>query len=93
MERRRNDVRTQTAELTAPEDRQVLDRVSTTRIVGGTGVRRGGGLRRVARLARCHRSTAHPRTAAIAGLIAFYDEEVDLEVDGEVWERPVTRFA
>jgi uncharacterized protein (DUF427 family) len=26
--------------------------------------------------------------AAIAGLIAFYDEKVDLEVDGEVWGRP-----
>lgn len=31
-------MRTQTTELTAPEDRQVPDRVSTTRIVGGAGV-------------------------------------------------------
>jgi uncharacterized protein (DUF427 family) len=29
--------------------------------------------------------------AAIAGLIAFYDEKVDLEVDGEVWEQPVSK--
>lgn len=31
-------MRTQKAELTAPRDRQVLDRVSTTRIVGGVAV-------------------------------------------------------
>lgn len=31
-------MRTQEAELTALEDRQVLDRVSTTRIVGGVAV-------------------------------------------------------
>jgi uncharacterized protein (DUF427 family) len=30
--------------------------------------------------------------AAITGLIAFYNEKVELEVDGEVWERPVTKF-
>jgi uncharacterized protein (DUF427 family) len=30
--------------------------------------------------------------AGIAGLIAFYDEKVDLEVDGEVSDRPVTKF-
>ncbi|WP_052668449.1 DUF427 domain-containing protein [Nitriliruptor alkaliphilus] len=29
----------------------------------------------------------------IAGLIAFYNEKVDLEVDGEPWERPETPFS
>ena len=38
MKRRSNDVRTQTAELTPLKDRQVPDRVSTTRIVGGVAV-------------------------------------------------------
>ena len=28
----------------------------------------------------------------IEGLVAFYNEKVDLEVDGEVWERPTTRL-
>ncbi|MBW3619493.1 MAG: DUF427 domain-containing protein [Actinobacteria bacterium] len=29
----------------------------------------------------------------IAGLLAFYNEKVDLEVDGERWERPTTKFS
>ena len=29
----------------------------------------------------------------IAGLIAFYDERVDVYVDGVLQERPVTKFA
>lgn len=29
----------------------------------------------------------------IAGLIAFYNEKVDLEVDGEAWDRPRTKFS
>src|SRR6185437_4496578 len=29
----------------------------------------------------------------IAGLIAFYNERVDLEIDGEVEERPTTPFS
>lgn len=31
--------------------------------------------------------------ARIAGLLSFYNEKVDLVVDGEPWERPVTRFS
>lgn len=31
--------------------------------------------------------------SGIAGLVAFYGEHVDLEVDGEAWARPVTRFS
>ena len=31
--------------------------------------------------------------APVAGRIAFYDERVDLEVDGEPQERPVTPFS
>lgn len=32
-----------------------------------------------------------PEVAAIAGLIAFYDEKLDVEVDGEIWAHPVTQ--
>ncbi len=32
----------------------------------------------------------HPRSGAIEGGIAFYDEWVDVEIDGESQERPVT---
>jgi uncharacterized protein (DUF427 family) len=35
---------------------------------------------------------AEREVGPIAGRIAFYDEWVDVEVDGEKWERPVTRF-
>jgi uncharacterized protein (DUF427 family) len=35
----------------------------------------------------------HAEVAGIAGLIAFYNEKVDLEVDGELWERPRTKFS
>ena len=34
-----------------------------------------------------------PAVAAIAGLVAFYDEKVDTYVDGELRERPVTVFS
>jgi uncharacterized protein (DUF427 family) len=34
-----------------------------------------------------------PEVTGIAGLIAFYNERVDLEVDGEAWERPRTKFS
>jgi hypothetical protein len=35
----------------------------------------------------------HAEAAGIAGLIAFYNERVDLEVDDESWERPQTKFS
>lgn len=35
----------------------------------------------------------HAEIQGIKGLIAFYNEKVDLEVDGETWERPRTRFS
>jgi uncharacterized protein (DUF427 family) len=35
----------------------------------------------------------HPEVHGIEGLIAFYNEKVDLEVDGERLERPGTRFS
>jgi uncharacterized protein (DUF427 family) len=34
-----------------------------------------------------------PAVAAIAGLVAFYNEKVDLYVDGHALERPVTPFS
>jgi uncharacterized protein (DUF427 family) len=34
-----------------------------------------------------------PEVATIAGHVAFYNEKVDLEVDGELQERPVTPFS
>jgi uncharacterized protein (DUF427 family) len=33
-----------------------------------------------------------PESQKIAGLIAFYNEKVDISVDGELQERPVTKF-
>lgn len=35
----------------------------------------------------------HAEVQGIEGLIAFYNEKVDLEVDGEQWERPRTVFS
>ena len=34
-----------------------------------------------------------PESQAIAGLVAFYDERVDVYVDGELQERPKTIFS
>jgi uncharacterized protein (DUF427 family) len=33
-----------------------------------------------------------PESQKVAGLIAFYDEKLDIEVDGVLQERPVTKF-
>ena len=35
---------------------------------------------------------ASPEVAAIEGLVCFYDEWVDVDIDGEPQERPITRF-
>lgn len=35
----------------------------------------------------------HAEVRGISGLLAFYNERVDLEVDGEQWERPRTKFS
>lgn len=35
----------------------------------------------------------HAEVEGIAGLIAFYNEKVDVEVDGQVWDRPRTKFS
>ncbi len=35
----------------------------------------------------------HAEVHGIEGLIAFYNEHVDLEVDGAAWERPQTEFS
>jgi uncharacterized protein (DUF427 family) len=35
----------------------------------------------------------HDEVRGIAGLVAFYNEKVDLEVDGKTWERPRTKFS
>ncbi|WP_331272747.1 DUF427 domain-containing protein [Motilibacter deserti] len=43
-------------------------------------------------LAWCYRSPL-PESQKIAGLIAFYDEKVDVFLDGELQERPVTPFS
>jgi uncharacterized protein (DUF427 family) len=37
--------------------------------------------------------TPIPVAEAIAGLVCFYNEKVDLEVDGELLERPRTRWS
>ena len=34
-----------------------------------------------------------PESQKVAGLIAFYDEKLDIEVDGVLQERPRTKFA
>lgn len=34
-----------------------------------------------------------PEAATIRGLLCFFDERVDVEIDGELQERPVTRFS
>lgn len=34
-----------------------------------------------------------PEVTGIEGLLAFYTEKVDLEVDGQPWEQPVTKFS
>lgn len=34
-----------------------------------------------------------PEVEGIAGLVAFHNEHVDLEVDGQVWDRPTTKFS
>jgi uncharacterized protein (DUF427 family) len=43
-------------------------------------------------LAWSYRTTL-PESQKIAGLIAFYDEKVDVYVDGVLQERPRSRFA
>ena len=37
--------------------------------------------------------TPMPDSQKVAGLIAFYDEKVDVTVDGVRQERPVTKFS
>ena len=37
--------------------------------------------------------TPLPESEGIAGLVCFYNEKVDLEVDGEAVERPMTKFS
>ena len=34
-----------------------------------------------------------PESQKIAGLVAFYDEKVDVYVDGQLQERPHTKFS
>jgi uncharacterized protein (DUF427 family) len=34
-----------------------------------------------------------PESQKVAGLVAFYDEKVDIYVDGTLQERPVTKFS
>lgn len=34
-----------------------------------------------------------PESQKIAGLVSFYNEKVDLYVDGELQDRPQTKFA
>ena len=37
--------------------------------------------------------TPLPESQKIAGLVAFYNERVDLFIDGKLQERPVTKFS
>lgn len=34
-----------------------------------------------------------PEVAPIKGLLCFFNERVDLEIDGELQRRPITRFS
>ncbi len=34
-----------------------------------------------------------PESQKIAGMIAFYNEKLDIELDGELQERPQTKFS
>lgn len=34
----------------------------------------------------------NPVAEPVRGMVAFYNEHADLEIDGEAWERPVTKF-
>jgi hypothetical protein len=34
-----------------------------------------------------------PETQKTAGLVAFYNERVDLFIDGQLQQRPVTKFS
>ncbi len=43
-------------------------------------------------IAWCYR-TPLPESEAIAGLVCFYNEKVDIEVDGTALERPTTKFS
>ncbi|NHC43776.1 DUF427 domain-containing protein [Motilibacter aurantiacus] len=52
----------------------------------------GGEPREHADLAWCYRSPL-PESQKVAGLVAFYDEKVDVFLDGELQERPVTPFS
>jgi phosphotransacetylase len=38
-------------------------------------------------------STGHPESQKIAGLVSFFNEKVDVYVDGELQERPRTKFS
>jgi uncharacterized protein (DUF427 family) len=53
-------------------------------------VRAGDGIH--ADLAWSYR-TPLPESEKIAGLVAFYNEKVDIYVDGVLQERPKTKFA
>ena len=37
--------------------------------------------------------TPLPESEPIAGLVCFYNEKVDLEIDGVMIERPTTKFS
>lgn len=37
--------------------------------------------------------TPLPEAAGVAGLVCFYNEKVDIEIDGEPLERPITKFS
>ncbi|MGB3736413.1 MAG: DUF427 domain-containing protein [Ilumatobacter sp.] len=37
--------------------------------------------------------TPLPESVGVAGLVCFYNEQVDIEVDGELLSRPVTKFS
>jgi hypothetical protein len=53
------------------------------------------GTPRRARLRRPRRSysTPLPESQKLAGLVAFYNEKIDIYPDGELQERPVTKFS
>ena len=52
-----------------------------------------GRRRRAASRPRLGLRLPHSAAAPIAGLVAFYNEEVDVSIDGERLERPVTHFS
>jgi uncharacterized protein (DUF427 family) len=72
--------------------RRVRIEVDGVVLAESTGARVLVGDRLVRDLAWSYR-TPLPESQKVAGLVAFYSEKVDLYVDGQLQQRPVTKFS